>query len=43
MVKQIEDFNLKWIRLCSWENNGTVTNALYRYFDNWTLLRLFLS
>ena len=28
IVKQLEDFNLKWIRLCSWENNRTVTNVI---------------
>jgi len=28
MLKQIEDFNLKWIWLCSWENNRTVTNMI---------------
>ena len=28
ILKQLEYFNLKWIRLCSWENNRTVTNVI---------------
>jgi len=28
MFKQLEHLNCKWVRLCSWENNETVTHAI---------------
>ena len=28
IVKQLDNFNLKLIRLCSWENNGTITHVI---------------